>query len=61
MIPAGGAEQIVVDGLGGEMVAVEVMLPSDDLVPTTAVTQFFPVDGGILVLVYKSPGDFIPV
>ena len=60
-IPPGGAERILVDGLGGETVEVEVTLPSDELVPTAAVTQFFPADAGILVLVYKSPGDFIPV
>lgn len=60
-IAPGGAERIVVDGLGGETVEVEVTLPSDQLVPTAAVTQFFPADAGILVLVYKAPGDFIPV
>lgn len=60
-IPAGGAERIVVDGLGGERVQVDVTLPSDLLVPTVAVTQYFPADGGILVLVYKSPGDFVAV
>ena len=60
-VPAGGAERIVVDGLGGQTVEVEVNLPSDLLVPTVTVTQYFPADGGILVLVYKSPGDLVPV
>lgn len=56
-----GAERMVVDGLAGETVDVEVMLSSDRLIPTAAVTQFFPADGGILVLVYKSPDDFVAV
>lgn len=60
-IQAGGAQRVVVDGLGGEWIEVEVMLPSDQLVPTAAVTQFFPADAGILVLVYKAPSDFIEV
>jgi len=60
-IPAGGAERVVVDGLAGERVEVEVTLPSDQLVPTVTVTQYFPADGGILVLVYKAPGDLVAV
>lgn len=58
-VPAGGAERLVVDGLGGERVEVEVTLSTDLLVPTVAVTQFFPADGGVLVLVYKSPPDLV--
>lgn len=60
-IGPGGAQRVVVDGLGGERIEVEVTLSSDQLVPTAAVTQFFPADAGILVLVYKSPGDFVEI
>lgn len=56
-----GVGRVMIDGLAGERVEVEVMLSSDRLVPTAAVTQFFPADAGILVLAYKSPGQFVSV
>lgn len=56
-----GVGRVVIDGLAGERVEVEVMLSSDRLVPTAAVTQFFPADAGLLVLAYKSPGQFVSV
>lgn len=58
-IEPGGARRVTVDGLGGERIEVEVTLSSHQLVPTAAVTQFFPADAGLLVLTYKSPGDFV--
>lgn len=60
-VPARGVQQVAVDGLAGETVAVEVALASDRQVPSAAVTQYFPADGAIVTLVYKSPGDFVPV
>ena len=60
-VPPGGAQRVIVDGLDGQTIAVDVQLSSDLLVPTATVTQFFPADGATVVLVYKSAGDFIPV
>jgi len=60
-VPAGGAQGVTVDGLGGETIQIDVQLSSDLLVPTAAITQYFPADGAIVVLLYKSPGDFIPI
>ncbi|HEY8497517.1 MAG TPA: hypothetical protein VIK98_10875 [Limnochordales bacterium] len=60
-VPAGGVQQVTVDGLGGQTVRIDVELPSDLLVPTASVTQYFLADGAIIVRVYKSPADFVPV
>ncbi|OUN01585.1 MAG: hypothetical protein BAA04_01105 [Firmicutes bacterium ZCTH02-B6] len=60
-VPAGGVQQLSVDGLGGQTIRVDVELSSDLLVPTASVTQYFLADGAILVRAYKSPSDFVPI
>ncbi|MFS8535134.1 MAG: hypothetical protein FWJ65_08270 [Limnochordales bacterium] len=60
-VPAGGVQQVTVDGLAGQTIRIDVEVPSDLLVPTAAITQYFLADGAIIVRVYKSPADFVPV
>lgn len=62
-VPEGEARRLELEigDLIGETVEVAISSGSDDLKPSAAVTQFFPADGGILVLLYKSPADFVEV
>jgi len=60
-VPAHSVQRVTVDGLSGQTVEIDVHLSSDLLVPTAAVTQFFPADGATVVALYKSAGDFILV
>src|SRR5690606_2351409 len=52
-VPAGGVQQVTVDGLAGQTIRIDVEVPSDLLVPTAAITQYFLADGAIIVRVYK--------
>jgi len=57
-IPSGEARHLEIGDLDGQSVEVRVSAPAE-IVATAAVTQYFLADGGILVLIFKAPSDFV--
>lgn len=60
-VPAGGVRHITIEDVENKTIAIDVRLSSPRLHPSAAVTQTFLADGAVIVLVYKTPADFIPV
>lgn len=57
----GEARRLDIENAQGETVEVSIETDSDYVIPSGAVTQFFPADGGILVVRHLSAADFVDV
>lgn len=60
-IPAGQARKVTRGDLAGAIVDVVVTRTSAQLLPSAAVTEFFPADAGVVVHLIRTAGDFVVV
>lgn len=60
-VPAGGAARVELEGLAGDTIEVIFSLPSDDLLPSVAVTKTFIADGAVVLQQLKTPAHFVRI
>ena len=58
-VPAGGAARLELEGLAGSTIEVIFSLPSDELLPSVAVTKTFIADGAVVLQQLKTAAGFV--
>lgn len=58
-IPAGGVARVELEGLAGDTIEVIFSLPSEELLPSVAVTKTFIADGAVVLQQLKMAADFV--
>lgn len=58
-VPAGGGARVELEGLAGSTIEVIFSLPSEELLPSVAVTKTFIADGAVVLQQLKTASGFV--